>query len=52
MDSAALIKEMNRLKEIHARTGIIKLRDRIIEIQNELKERENDTKSDGAHKAN
>ena len=42
MDRAALIKEMNRLKEIHARTGIIKLRDRIIEIQNELKESEND----------
>ena len=42
MDKAALIKEMNRLKEIHARTGIIKLRDRIIKIQKELKEGEND----------
>lgn len=38
-----LIREMNKLKKIHYKTGIIKLRDRIIEIQDELERMENST---------
>lgn len=40
-----LIKEMNKLKKIHYKTGIIKLRDRIIEIQDELERMEKSTES-------
>ena len=45
MNREALIEEMNKLKKIHYKTGIIKLRDRIIEIQDELERMENSKES-------
>ena len=50
MNREALIEEMNRLKKIHYKTGIIELRDRIIEIQNELKRTESSTESKNTNK--